>query len=432
MADLHPIPSLSVNRRRATLLLVVMAALWLILLFTTRMLPQHAEWLGILTTGAEAGVVGGLADWYAITVLFRDPFKHIWTPKIIRDHTEIIPRNKARIADSMGRFVQENFLAPHIVRQKVEERDIMKHVATWLAQPENAKLMTHEFQRFTPRVLKIFQNRDIEQFMQSNLLDWLDHTSLNQPIARTLKAIFDNQIHHDVIQLTLDTLDSWITNHPVQTREILQKVLDETGLIGYLSRGVSLFGFDLKKQTIDGILRTLRQLQANPEHAIRLMINHSIMQWMLALQDDDSVESRQLEAMKQDLIHNPTMTGFVMHVINSIRQAIIDDLEANPSAIGLNLEGLAQRLGVQLERDPVVRGAINHELALLAEYAADRYANTVIDYVREQIEGWDTTMMIEKIESEVGGDLHMIRINGVVVGCMIGLVLGTVRLLVEG
>jgi uncharacterized membrane-anchored protein YjiN (DUF445 family) len=136
--------------------------------------------------------------------------------------------------------------------------------------------------------------------------------------------------------------------------------------------------------------------------------------------------------MKQDLIHNPTMTGFVMHVINSIRQAIIDDLEANPSAIGLNLEGLAQRLGVQLERDPVVRGAINHELALLAEYAADRYANTVIDYVREQIEGWDTTMMIEKIESEVGGDLHMIRINGVVVGCMIGLVLGTVRLLVEG
>lgn len=432
MTDTHSIPSLSVNRRRATILLIAMACLWMTLLVITRLLPQHAEWLGILTTGAEAGVVGGLADWYAITVLFRDPFKHVWTPKIIRDHTEIIPRNKARIADSMGRFVQENFLAPHIVRQKIEERDIMRYVAEWLAQPVNAQLLTHEFQKFVPRVLKIFQNRDIEQFLQSNLLEWIEHTRLNQPIARTLKAVFDNQIHHDVIQLTLDTLDTWISKHPDQTRKIIQKVLDETGLIGYLSRGVSLLGFDLKKQTIEGIVRTLRQLQANPDHPIRLMINQSIVQWMHALQDDKSEESLQLEEVKQDFIQNPTMTGFVMHVISSIRQAIIDDLEANPSAIGINLEGLAQRLGMQLERDPVVRGAINHELALLAEYAADRYANTVIDYIREQIEAWDTTMMIDKIESEVGGDLHMIRINGVVVGCMIGIVLGTVRWLVEG
>jgi len=423
---------LQLNKRRATLLLILMAVLWLVILVCMKIWPEQQVWLNILATGAEAGMIGGLADWYAITVLFRDPFKGIPMPKLIRDHTEIIPRNKARIADSMGRFVQENFLAPQIIRQKIEQRDIMQHVAHWLAQPANAKMLSHELQRLTPRILKIFQNRDIEQFLQSNLIEWVGQTPLNRPIASTLKAIFDNQIHHDVIQLVLDTMDNWITRHPLQTRKILQKILDETGLIGYLSRGVSLLGFDLKKQTIDGIIRTLRQLQANPEHPIRLMINQSISQWMLALQDDASEESKQLEAMKQDLIANPTMTGFVMHVIDSIRQAIIDDLESQHSAIGINIEGLTQRVGAQLERDPVVRGAINHELALLAEYAAGRYANTVIDYIREQIEAWDTKFMIDKIESEVGADLHMIRINGVVVGSMIGLMLGGFRALFFG
>lgn len=404
-----------------------MAVLWLVILVCMKIWPEQQGWLNILATGAEAGMIGGLADWYAITVLFRDPFKGIPMPKLIRDHTEIIPRNKARIADSMGHFVQENFLAPHIIRQKIEQRDVMQHVAQWLAQPANAHLISHELQRLTPRVLKIFQNRDIELFLQTNLIDWINQTPLNQPIARTLKAVFDNQIHHDVIQLALDSVDNWISSHPLQTRKILQKVLDETGLIGYLSRGVSLLGFDLKKQTIDGIIRTLRQLQANPEHPIRLMINQSISQWMLALQDDTSVESKQLESIKQELIHNPTMTGFVMHVINSIRQAVIDDLESQTSAIGTNIEGLTQRIGAQLARDSVVRGAINHELALLAEYAAARYANTVINYIREQIEAWDTQFMIDKIESEVGADLHMIRINGVVVGSMIGLILGSFR-----
>lgn len=426
-----PVPSLQVNRRRATLLLIAMAALWLVLLACSRIWPEYHHILAVLTTGAEAGVVGGLADWYAITVLFRDPFKHIWTPKLIREHTEIIPRNKARIADSLGRFVQENFLAPHIVRRTVEERDVVRHVAEWLADAQNSRLLTHEFQRIAPRILKIFQNKDIEQFMQSNIVDWLHNTALNRPVSRTLKALFDNEVHHDVIQMILDAVDLWISRNPQQAENILQKVLDETGLIGQISRGVSLFGFDLKRQTIDGILRTLRHLQRTPDHPIRQMMNQSILQWTEQLQHDDSIESKQLNAFKEQFIQNPTMTGFLMQVIANLRQSLIDDLESTQSAIGQNLNGLLQRMGQKLLQDDAVRQVFNHELALLAEYAAARYANTIVAYVREQIEAWDTRFMIEKIESEVGGDLHMIRINGVVVGSMIGLFLGVVRVWVE-
>ena len=142
MTPLNPELNLIRNKRIATFLLVSMVVFWFILLFSSRQFPNYIGVIHILTLGAEAGVVGGLADWYAITVLFRDPFKHIWVPSFIREHTEIIPRNKARIAESMGRFVQENFLAPQIVRNKLEAIDMSLYVANFLAEPVNAKMIS--------------------------------------------------------------------------------------------------------------------------------------------------------------------------------------------------------------------------------------------------------------------------------------------------
>jgi uncharacterized membrane-anchored protein YjiN (DUF445 family) len=162
------------------------------------------------------------------------------------------------------------------------------------------------------------------------------------------------------------------------------------------------------------------------------MLNHSIAQWMIALQDDNSEESKKLEAFKQALVQSPTVIAFGFHIYQSMMQGIIEDLESSQSAISHNLQGLMMRIGTQLSQDTIVRQAINLEIAQFAEYAANRYADTVIQYVSEQIHNWDTRDMIDKIESEVGGDLHMIRVNGVVVGFMIGIILGLVRFAIEG
>jgi len=424
--------SLNRNRRIATTLLVIMVTVWVGLLFASRFVPSYGGIIHILTLGAEAGVVGGLADWYAITVLFRDPFKHVWVPSFIREHTEIIPRNKARIAESMGRFVQENFLAPSIVRSKLESIDMALYAANWLAEPANASMLSDEVKRLVPRFLRITQNETIHQFLQQSAIDWLRDTRINQPVASTMKAIFDNKIHQDVIHLVLNSLDTWIHTNPRYAEEIVQKVLDETSIFGPISRGATALGFDFKRNVVWGVQKTIRDLNTQPDHHIHLMLNHSIMRWMNALKDDASEESGKLEAFKQSLIESPTVVAFGFHIYQSILQGIIDDMESDHSAITHNLQGLMMRIGGQLIDDLAVRQAINHEVALLAEYAADRYADTVIDYVSEQIHNWDTRDMISKIESEVGGDLHMIRVNGVVVGFMIGIVLGLVRFAIEG
>jgi uncharacterized membrane-anchored protein YjiN (DUF445 family) len=124
--------------------------------------------------------------------------------------------------------------------------------------------------------------------------------------------------------------------------------------------------------------------------------------------------------------------AFGFHIYKNIIQGIIDDLESKDSSISHSLQGFMLRIGSQLREDTQVRNALNLEIAHFAEYAADRYADTVILYVSEQIHNWDTRDMIDKIESEVGGDLHMIRVNGVVVGFMIGIILGLIRFAIDG
>jgi uncharacterized membrane-anchored protein YjiN (DUF445 family) len=208
--------------------------------------------------------------------------------------------------------------------------------------------------------------------------------------------------------------------------------LDETGVFGHLSRGAAVLGFDVKRNVVVGVVRTVRDLNTQPDHNIHTMLNHSIAQWMNALEDDNSEESRKLEAFKQSMVNSPTIVAFGVHVYESIMQGIIDDLETEQSALSHNLQGLMIRIGGQLQQDIAVRQAINHEITEFAEYAASRYADTAILYISEQIHNWDTRDMIAKIESEVGGDLHMIRVNGVVVGFVIGIILGLVRFAIEG
>jgi uncharacterized membrane-anchored protein YjiN (DUF445 family) len=432
LTPLNPELNLARNKRIATFLLVAMVIFWFILLFSSRQFPNYIGILHILTLGAEAGVVGGLADWYAITVLFRDPFKHIWVPSFIREHTEIIPRNKTRIAESMGRFVQENFLAPQIVRSKLEAIDMTLYVANWLSEPDNAQLLADELKRLVPRFLKISQNEAISQFIQQSTIEWFSETPMNQAVSRTMKAVFDNKIHNDVIHLTLSSVDNWIHTNPQYAEEIIQKVLDETGVFGHLSRGAKVLGFDVKRNVVWGVLRTIRDLNTQPDHPIHLMLNYSVAQWMTALQDDNSEESQKLEAFKQSLVQSPTVVAFGFHIYKNIIQGIIDDLESKDSSISHSLQGFMLRIGSQLREDTQVRNALNLEIAHFAEYAADRYADTVILYVSEQIHNWDTRDMIDKIESEVGGDLHMIRVNGVVVGFMIGIILGLIRFAIDG
>ena len=426
----QPSPSLQRSKRFATIALVVAVLAWLALMITAKLLPEYVWLIHILMLSAEAGVVGGLADWYAITVLFRNPFGRLPIPKFLRDHTEIIPRNKARIAESMGRFVQENFLSPQIVQRSLASTDLSLAAGRWLANPQNNAQVTQVIQQTVPKVFEFVGQEQIAGFIQSNSVQWVKNTQINTLASEMLRAVLENDFHQDVLQRGLDVVHAWMTSHPEQTRELTRTLFKEMG-VWRLAKGASWIGIDVQQRSIDSVIQRVEAMLADPDHPWRLKIEETAQELMQQLADSESMASQRLNETKDALLDSPQVLNFISGAVVILCDAIKADLQKPDSGIAENLRVAIQQVGENIISNTSVRELLNKRLSGIAVDLSDQYSEKVIRFISERIHEWDSTEMIDKIENEVGGDLHMIRVNGVVVGACIGLILGIIRAAVE-
>lgn len=426
----HSSPSLQRSKRFATIALVIAVLAWLALMLTAKLLPEYTWLIHILMLSAEAGVVGGLADWYAITVLFRNPFGKMPIPKFLRDHTEIIPRNKDRIAESMGRFVQENFLSPQVVQKSLHSTDLSLSVGKWLANPQNNAQVTQVIQQTVPKIFEFVGQEQIGRFIQSNSVQWVRNTQVNHLASEMLRAVLENDFHQDVLQRGLDLAHDWMLKHPEKSRELTRQLFKELG-VWKLAKGASWIGIDVQQRTIDSLLQRVESMLADPEHPWRQKIEEAGQQLMLQLADNNSSASLRLNDTKNALLDSPQVLNFISGAVVILCNAIKEDLQKPDSGIAQNLRVAIQQVGENIIANTAVRQLLNEKISTIAVNLSDQYSEKVIRFISERIHEWDSREMIGKIENEVGGDLHMIRVNGVVVGAFIGLGLGIIRALVE-
>ncbi len=424
------VPSLNRSKRFATIALVVAVLIWIALIIAAKLLPEYVWLIHILMLGAEAGVVGGLADWYAITVLFRNPFGKIPIPKFLRDHTEIIPRNKARIAESMGKFVQENFLSPQIVEKSLQKTDLTLAVGQWLANPKNNSQVTDVIQQTVPKVFDFVGQQQIGKFIQNNSVQWVKNTQINHLASEMLRAVLDNDFHQDVLQRGLDMAHEWMVNHPEQTQDLTRRLFKELG-VWKLAKGASWIGIDVQQRTIDSLLEKVEAILADPEHPFRKKIEDVANDLMLQLADNESAVSIRLNETKNALLDSESVLNFITGAVVILCDAIKADLLKEDSGIAMNLRVAIQQVGENLIENQSVRQLLNERMSEMAIHLSDQYSEKVIKFISQRIHEWDSREMIDKIESEVGGDLHMIRVNGVVVGAFIGLTLGVIRAVID-
>ena len=424
------VPSLNRSKRFATIALVVAVLIWIALIIAAKLLPEYVWLIHILMLGAEAGVVGGLADWYAITVLFRNPFGKIPIPKFLRDHTEIIPRNKARIAESMGKFVQENFLSPQIVEKSLQKTDLTLAVGQWLANPKNNSQVTDVIQQTVPKVFDFVGQQQIGKFIQNNSVQWVKNTQINHLASEMLRAVLDNDFHQDVLQRGLDMAHEWMVNHPEQTQDLTRRLFKELG-VWKLAKGASWIGIDVQQRTINSLLEKVEAILADPEHPFRKKIEDVANDLMLQLADNDSAVSIRLNETKNALLDSESVLNFITGAVVILCDAIKADLLKENSGIAMNLRVAIQQVGENLIENQSVRQLLNERMSEMAIHLSDQYSEKVIKFISQRIHEWDSREMIDKIESEVGGDLHMIRVNGVVVGAFIGLTLGVIRAVID-
>ncbi|SEL56633.1 DUF445 domain-containing protein [Acinetobacter sp. DSM 11652] len=423
-------PSLDRSKRFAMIALVVAVLAWISLMVAAKIFPEYVWLIHILMLSAEAGVVGGLADWYAITVLFRNPFGRIPIPKFLKDHTEIIPRNKARIAESMGRFVQENFLSPQIVAKSLSQTDVSLAVGQWLANPDNNRQVTQVIQQTVPKVFEFVGQEQVGRFIQTNSVQWVKNTQINTLASEMIRAVLENDFHQDVLQRGLDVAHGWVTSHPEQTRELTRTLFKELG-VWRLAKGASWIGIDVQQRTIDSLIERVESMLADPEHPWRQKIESIAQHLMTELANPESQASLKLNETKNALLDSPQVLNFITGAVVILCNAIREDLEKADSGIAENLRVAIQQVGQNIISNPALRQLLNEKMSSMAVNLSDQYSEKVILFISERIHEWDSREMIDKIENEVGGDLHMIRVNGVVVGAFIGLVLGIIRAAVE-
>ncbi|MGE8560035.1 MAG: DUF445 domain-containing protein [Acinetobacter sp.] len=430
IAEATTTPSLQRSKRFATIALIMAVVIWLVLMVVAKLVPEYVWLIHILMLAAEAGVVGGLADWYAITVLFRNPFGKMPIPKFLLDHTEIIPRNKARIAESMGRFVQENFLSPQVVKRSLHNTDLSLAVGQWLAKPENNSQVTQVIQQTVPKIFEFVGQEQIGRFIQNNSVQWVRNTQINTLASEMLRAVLENDFHQDVLQRGLDLAHEWVMSHPEETRQLTRTLFKELG-VWKLAKGASWIGIDVQQRTIDSLVERVESMLADPEHPWRQKIEDMGHQLMLELADDESNASHRLNSTKDALLDSPQVLNFISGAVVILCDAIKADLLKDDSGIAQNLRVAIQQVGENIISNPAVRELLNDRMSGIAVNLSDQYSEKVIRFISERIHEWDSREMIDKIENEVGGDLHMIRVNGVVVGAFIGLILGIIRALVD-
>lgn len=424
------IPSLNRSKRLATIALIVAVLVWIALIISAKLLPEYVWLIHIFMLGAEAGVVGGLADWYAITVLFRNPFGKIPIPRFLRDHTEIIPRNKARIAESMGKFVQENFLSPQVVERSLNNTDLSLAIGKWLANPKNNTQIVDVIQQTVPKIFEFIGQEQIGRFIQNNSVQWIRNTRVNHLASEMLRAVLENDFHQDVLQRGLDVAHEWMMNHPEKTRELTQKLFKELG-VSRLAKGASWIGIDVEQRTIDSLLTKVESMLADPEHPMRQHIEDIANELKNQLADYNSPASLRLNETKNALLDSEPVLNFMTGAVVILCDGIKSDLEKSDSGIAMNLRVAIQQVGENLLLNQSVRDLLNDRMSGIAINLSDQYSEKVIRFISERIHEWDSREMIDKIENEVGGDLHMIRVNGVVVGAFIGLTLGVIRAIID-
>ncbi|WP_294320150.1 DUF445 domain-containing protein [uncultured Sphingomonas sp.] len=398
-------------RRLATFMLVAMAALFML---SRRMEGVHPTW-GFVQAFAEAAMVGGLADWFAVTALFRHPLG------LPIPHTAIIPRNKDRIGDTLAAFLRDNFLTARVVARRMHRVDAAGAAGKWLADPAaRSGRLRHGASRLAVNVLEGLDPDQFGTMVRGALANRLRAMQVSPALGRTLEAAIADDRHlplvDAIIRWTAKTLDA----NDDLVRAMVQKragaVLRWTGLDETLASSV-----------VKGLHKMLAEVAEDPAHPLRAKANEGLALLAHDLQHSSEMQAK-VERLKNDLIDNPALAGWWMGVWEKIRGGMLRAARDPDRALAGPIGEAMRQLGQTLQSDPVLKAKVNRFVRRAVVGGVADYGDGIVRLVSDTVRGWDAQTITGRLENAVGRDLQYIRINGTLVGGMVGLAIHVVDL----
>ncbi len=393
-------------RRLATGLLMLMVAVFV----AARLAEESVSWLGYIRAFAEAAMVGALADWFAVTALFRHPLG------LPIPHTAIIPRNKDRLGASLGTFVQSNFLSPEILSEKIASWNIAGRVSQWLADSDNSTMVADRIAGAIPDVLTALNDDDVNHFIEINITSRLRAVEVSPLLGNILQTLTANNKHQELFDAALRLAAGLLESN----RELIRhKIREESPwyVPGFVDNKIY-------EKIITKAEETLSDVNADPDHELRRQFHRATHDFIEKLRTSPDYRDRG-EQLKEDMLNHPIVQQYFSRVWSDIKQKILGDVANPDSSIREHIRRAVAGFGEGMARDEAMRDKINNWIRDAAISVLSSRREEIAALISDTVRRWDAETVTRKMELQVGKDLQYIRINGTLVGGLVGLLIYT-------
>ncbi|WP_327367643.1 DUF445 domain-containing protein [Streptomyces sp. NBC_01217] len=368
-------------------------------------------WPGFVAAAAEAGMVGALADWFAVTALFKRPLG------LPIPHTAIIPTKKDQLGASLGSFVGENFLSGDVVRSRIHALEIGGRLGAWLAEPEHADRVTAELSTALRGALTVLRDSDVQAVVAEAITRRANAAEIAPGLGKMLEKIVADGGHRRVVDLICVRAHDWLVLHGDSVMDAVQG-----GAPGWTPRFVDK---RVGERVYKELLRFITEMRDMPGHPARGAIDTFLTDFAADLQTDSDTRAR-AERLKSEILGRGEVQDVIASAWSSVRTMMLAAAEDEQSELRLRARASLLTFGARLATDGRMQTKLEGWLEDAAVHVVTRYRAEITSLISDTVASWDADQTSKKIEAHIGRDLQFIRINGTVVGALAGLLIYTV------
>ena len=365
-------------------------------------------WLGYVRAAAEAGMVGALADWFAVTALFRHPMG------LPIPHTAIIKRKKDQLGEGLGTFVRENFLSPDVVETKLRDAEIASRMGKWLSEPDHAARVANEAATVLRVGVELLNDEDIQNVIDRTFIKRIAEPQWGPPVGRVLNQLLAENRQQALIQLLADRAFEWALN----AGPTIERVITRDSPSWSPRFADRMVGDRIHRELMDFTDKVRR----NPEHELRQSANRFLFEFAGDLQSDPATIAK-AESVKEQLMERDEVTRAAETAWKTLKRLALEGVDDPSSALRGRIADSVVRIGESLRDDAELRDKVDDWIVRGAQHLASQYGAEATTIITDTIQRWDAEEASRRIELHVGRDLQFIRINGTVVGALAGLVI---------